>query len=81
MVCYVTICIIKSQGAIRTAGRKPTMVDGANDEDTGASHESPEPAMPRWVKVGMVVFVAIILVVIILVMSGAHQPPAGGHGP
>jgi hypothetical protein len=49
--------------------------DGGLEPDRGS------PGMPRWVKVGIVVFVALVLLLVILTVAGLHEPQPGGHGP
>jgi hypothetical protein len=39
-----------------------------------------EPGMPRWVKVGIVVVVALILLLVVLTLAGVHELQPGGHG-
>jgi hypothetical protein len=39
------------------------------------------PGVPRWVKVGIIVLVILVLLVGILTIAGVHDPqPGGGHG-
>lgn len=40
-----------------------------------------KPGMPGWVKIGIVVFVALVLLLVILTLAGIHEPRPGGHGP
>lgn len=44
-------------------------------------HRGSNPGMPRWVKVGIVVVVALVLLLVILTLTGIHEPRPGGHGP
>ncbi|MGH2572325.1 MAG: hypothetical protein ACRDGU_02365 [Actinomycetota bacterium] len=37
---------------------------------------------PRWVKVGIIALVVLVLLVVILALTGVHDPqPGPGHGP
>jgi hypothetical protein len=51
-----------------------------DDEAFGASGRPTEPGMPGWVKAGIIVVVVVLLVIVLLLVTGAHQPPADGHG-
>lgn len=42
------------------------------------------PGIPRWVKVGGLIVILLILLVIVLALTGVHElggPAPGGHGP
>lgn len=55
------------------------MADGPPESDL--EHRASKPGMPRWVKIGIVVLVALVLLLVILTIAGVHEPQPGGHGP
>jgi hypothetical protein len=56
------------------------MADMPPDSGLGPDQGS-APGMPRWVKVGIVILVALVLLLVILTLAGVHEPQPGGHGP
>jgi hypothetical protein len=56
---------------------------GHDTDDTGVEPDrESKPGMPRWVKVGIIALVVLVLLVVILTLAGVHDPqPGPGHGP
>jgi hypothetical protein len=62
------------------------MADPTRNLDTGGDTSAEpgrasKPGMPRWVKVGIIALVLVVLFVVILAVTGGHSggPGPGGH--
>jgi hypothetical protein len=53
--------------------------------DTGAGvgpDRGSKPGMPRWVQVGIIALVVLVLLAVILTLTGVHEPrPGPAHAP
>jgi hypothetical protein len=83
-MCYRRYVSLNSIPARLRESDDPTQREGGMAEmppDRGLGPDRRSPGMPRWVKVGIVVFVALVLLLVILTVAGVHEPQPGGHGP
>jgi hypothetical protein len=57
----------------------PPSPDTGDDTGVEPGRGSP-PGVPRWVKVGIIALIILALLVVILTLTGIHEPRPG-HGP
>lgn len=71
-----TRCLLKSPSPKR--GRRTAVTDPTTETDSGDPIDVQPRGMPRWVKVSLLVVVALIVVAVILNLLDVAP---GGHGP
>jgi hypothetical protein len=64
--------------------RYPDSKPDTDDTGVGADHSS-RPGRPRWMKVSLIILIAVVVLVVVLALTGVFGgehvpgPPAGGH--
>lgn len=56
----------------------PSFPGGGDRKDDGSAPDSPS-GTPRWVKVSALVVLAVVVLFVILLLAGAHDPNTGRH--